>query len=127
LVYGLEKRKVNFMFKHLDVDLDKVIALARAYHENTVNDERAAQALVALDNYLNELSLESVKAVQVIAYIGMDPDGAIGDTKEEIYMNQMESCGCLGWSSKSIEIAHTTTLADLDIRIERGLRILGER
>lgn len=85
--------------------------------------EQAAE--VSLKNYMNSLTFEDIKMLQVVMYLGRERDyDKTLSTPLEIYNDYFKYIGGNGWHSKEIEINQMREKMPLADYLKSGLEIL---
>lgn len=85
--------------------------------------EEAAE--VSLKNYMDSLTFEDIKMLQVVMYLGRDRDhDKTLSTPLEIYNDYFKYFDGMGWHSKEIEINQVIEKAPLADYLKSGLEIL---
>lgn len=90
------------MFGVLENNIFHVIRLASDRRLSEGLDRR--KKTQALRSYLSQLSLDDVKTIQTIMYLGRDADYNESDDEATIYKKFREKMDKLGWEKKEIEI-----------------------
>ncbi|MFU8649271.1 hypothetical protein ACNA06_18365 [Lysinibacillus sp. RSDA_15] len=109
-------------FAHL-INVTKTVYLLACNRRTS----RSTEASRELEKYVNQLSFDEIKFIQIIMYLGRETtdEDRLKYSNRELFESQHRYLVKKSWSIRELEADHTVAKMPLDEYLEKGLEIAG--